>query len=311
MDISVPAEIDLAVVRGIGAFADRGGILRHVDLVGLRGAIARLRNLQQKYGERFKPPAELTPPCRRRGNLPRLPRWAAGGTARNNDGMTPPKRIPLVLAELKRLYPDAKTELDFRTPLQLMVAVMLSAQCTDKRVNIVTPALFKRFKIASDFANADRDELESFIRTTGFFRNKAKNIQAACAALIEHHDGEVPSTLEELTALPGLGRKSANCILGDAFDTPGITVDTHVGRLARRLGLTKETDPVKVEFALMKLLPREEWTHVSHRLILHGRRVCTALRPNCEVCTLNSLCPKVGVKLPDKKTVLKLRRTTP
>lgn len=205
------------------------------------------------------------------------------------------KRTPAILAELARLYPDAQTELDFQTPLQLMVAVMLSAQCTDKRVNLVTPALFARYRAAKDYADADRAELEGYIQSTGFYRNKAKNIQAACRTLVERHGGEVPRTLEELTALPGLGRKSANCVLGDAFGVPGITVDTHVGRLARRLGLTTRTDPVKVELDLMDLWPKESWTDASHRLILHGRRVCAARKPNCEVCTLAKHCPKVGV----------------
>ncbi len=205
------------------------------------------------------------------------------------------KRTPAILAELARLYPDAQTELDFQTPLQLMVAVMLSAQCTDKRVNLVTPALFARYRAAKDYADADRAELEGYIQSTGFYRNKAKNIQAACRALVERHGGEVPRTLEELTALPGLGRKSANCVLGDAFGVPGITVDTHVGRLARRLGLTTRTDPVKVELDLMDLWPQESWTDASHRLILHGRRVCAARKPNCEACTLAKVCPKVGV----------------
>lgn len=205
------------------------------------------------------------------------------------------KRTPAILAELARLYPDAQTELDFQTPLQLMVAVMLSAQCTDKRVNLVTPALFARYRAAKDYADADRAELEGYIQSTGFYRNKAKNIQAACRALVERHGGEVPRTLEELTALPGLGRKSANCVLGDAFGVPGITVDTHVGRLARRLGLTTRTDPVKVELDLMDLWPQESWTDASHRLILHGRRVCAARKPNCDSCTLAKHCPKVGV----------------
>lgn len=209
--------------------------------------------------------------------------------------MTRRDRIPLLLAELDRLYPEADTELNHNSPLQLMVAVMLSAQCTDRRVNQVTPALFARYRTAGDFARADREELEAFIRSTGFFRMKAKNIQAACRAIVDRHGGEVPSTLEDLLALPGLGRKSANCILGDAFATPGITVDTHVGRLARRLGLTRETDPVKVEYGLMKLLPREKWTLVSHQLILHGRRVCSARKPRCDACTLSGLCPQVGV----------------
>ncbi len=199
------------------------------------------------------------------------------------------------MRELDRLYSDSPTELNFRTPLQLMVAVMLSAQCTDKRVNLVTPPLFARYPTARDFATSDKAELESYVQSTGFFRNKAKNIRAACQALIERHGGEVPRTLEELVALPGLGRKSANCVLGDAFDTPGITVDTHVGRLSRRLGFSKHTDPVKVEFQLMKLLPHESWTRVSHQLILHGRRVCASRSPQCEACTLAMLCPKTGV----------------
>lgn len=204
-------------------------------------------------------------------------------------------RIPLLLAELDRLYPDAGIELDSASPLQLMVAVMLSAQCTDKRVNLVTPALFARYKTAAEFAAADPAELEALVRPTGFYRTKAANIRAACRAIVERHGGEVPRTLEELVALPGLGRKSANCVLGDAFGVPGVTVDTHVGRLARRLGLTRDTDPVKVEFRLMKLLPRESWTRACHQLILHGRRVCAARTPRCGDCTLSPLCPKVAV----------------
>jgi endonuclease-3 len=205
-------------------------------------------------------------------------------------------RVPLLLAELDRLYPDAECELDYRSPLELLVAVILSAQCTDKRVNLVTPALFARYRTARDFAEADPAELERLIKPTGFYRNKAKNIRSCCAAVVARHGGEVPGTLAELVALPGVGRKSANCVLGDAFGVPGITVDTHVGRLARRLGLTKHADPVKAEFALMKLLPREAWTRASHQLILHGRRVCFARGPRCETCTLAPLCPRVGVK---------------
>ena len=204
-------------------------------------------------------------------------------------------RVPLVLAELDKLYPDAECELAYRSPLELMIAVMLSAQCTDKRVNLVTPALFARYRTADDFATADRAELEALIRSTGFYRNKAANIIACCAQIVALHGGDVPHTLAELVALPGLGRKSANCVLGDAFGTPGITVDTHVGRLARRLGFTRLDDPVKVEFALMKLWPRELWTRASHQLILHGRRVCEARKPKCAICTLSALCPKRGV----------------
>jgi len=210
--------------------------------------------------------------------------------------MPPPKvRVPLVLAELANLYPTAPIELNFETPFQLLVATILSAQCTDVRVNLVTPALFAAYPTPQTMARAPRSHLEELIRSTGFFRNKAKNILGAAAAILRDHGGEVPRTLDELILLPGVGRKTANVVLGDAFDTPGITVDTHVGRLSRRLGLTKWNDPVKVEFALNKLIPRAEWTIFSHRLILHGRAVCAARKPACDRCTLAPLCPKVGV----------------
>ena len=214
----------------------------------------------------------------------------------------PPKLAPAkdragpIHAALTRLYPDAFCGLAFETPLQLLVATILSAQCTDKRVNLVTPALFARFATAEDFAAADIEELQTLIKPTGFFRNKAKHIKACCAAIVERFGGEVPRTLEELVTLPGIGRKTANVVLGDAFATPGITVDTHVGRLSRRLGLTRHHDPVKVEFALMALVPEAEWTDFSHRVILHGRSVCFARKPRCAGCALGDLCPKVGVK---------------
>lgn len=197
---------------------------------------------------------------------------------------------------LKPLYPDAVTALNHASALQLLIATILSAQCTDARVNIVTPALFKRYKTAHDFASCDSSELESLIKSTGFYKNKAKSIRACCREIVDRFGGEVPSTLEDLVSLPGVGRKTANVVLGDAFGTPGITVDTHVGRLSRRLGLTKQEDPVKVEFALMELIPQPEWTTFSHRLILHGRQICHARNPRCEACILEKLCPKVGVK---------------
>jgi endonuclease III len=197
---------------------------------------------------------------------------------------------------LRPLYPTTVTALNHESPLQLLIATILSAQCTDARVNLVTPALFARFKTARDFAECDIHELESLIRSTGFYKNKAKNIRACCAAILERFGGAVPNRLEDLISLPGVGRKTANVVLGDAFGTPGITVDTHVGRLSRRLGLTRHTDPVKVEFALMELIPQPEWTAFSHRLILHGRAVCFARKPRCETCPLAGLCPKIGVK---------------
>ncbi len=229
----------------------------------------------------------------------------------DNDGMdatSPPKLPPVrertgsIVASLQVLYPDAVCALNHENPLQLLVATILSAQCTDARVNLVTPALFARYETAPDYATCDIAELEQFIKSTGFFRNKAKNIRACCQVLVERHGGQVPRTLEELVELPGVGRKTANVILGNAFETPGITVDTHVGRLSRRLGLTKLTDPVKVEFALMEIVPQAEWTNFSHMVILHGRSVCAARKPLCERCTLAGFCPKVGVKkAPTKK----------
>jgi endonuclease-3 len=200
-----------------------------------------------------------------------------------------------IVRQLSKLYPDARCALDYHNPLQLLIATILSAQCTDVRVNMVTPAVFARYPDAAAFANADQAELERMIQSTGFFRNKAKNIIACCKQIVEKHGGQVPGTMEELNPLPGVGRKTANVILGNAFDVPGITVDTHVGRLSRRMGLTKEEDPEKVERELMKLLPAKEWTMFSHRMIYHGRQVCFARKPNCDGCALNKVCPRVDV----------------
>jgi endonuclease-3 len=176
------------------------------------------------------------------------------------------------------------------------VATILSAQCTDARVNLITPALFARYPDARAFADADLGELETAIQSTGFYRNKARNIQACCRSLVEKHSWQVPRTMEELVPLAGVGRKTANVVLGSAFGVPGITVDTHVGRLSRRLGLTAEVDPEKVERDLMRLIPRQEWTAFSHRMIFHGRQVCHARKPACAACALAKLCPKVGVE---------------
>ena len=192
------------------------------------------------------------------------------------------------------LYPQAHCELDFTTPLELSVATILSAQCTDKRVNEVTPVLFRQYRTAADYAGADRAVLEEQVRTTGFFRNKANSIINLGQQLVERFDGEVPHTLEELVTLPGFGRKTANVILGEAFGLPGITVDTHVGRLVRRWQWTAETDPVKVEFAIADLIPKSQWTIMSQRVIWHGRRMCHARKPACGVCPLASLCPAYG-----------------
>ena len=195
---------------------------------------------------------------------------------------------------LAEAYPGAHCELDFTTPLELLVAVVLSAQTTDVRVNEVTPALFARYKTAADYAGADRTELEELLRPTGFYRAKANSVLGLGAALVERYDGEVPGKLDDLVTLPGVGRKTANVVLGNAFDVPGITVDTHFGRLVRRWGWTTEEDPVKVEFAVAKLLPAKDWTMASHWIIFHGRRVCHARKPACGACPLARDCPSYG-----------------
>ena len=225
---------------------------------------------------------------------PLMPRESTSLTAKPPAALR--RRALKIRDELAKLYPEAHCALDYQSPLQLLIATILSAQCTDVRVNMVTPALFARYKTVEEFASAKQDDLERIIASTGFFRNKAKNIIDCCKAIVEQHGGEVPGTLDELVKLPGVGRKTANVVLGNAFDVPGITVDTHVGRLSRRLGLTVHEDPVKVEFDLMAIYPPEDWTMLSHRLIFHGRQVCFARNPNCPVCKLNKLCPKVGVK---------------
>lgn len=197
--------------------------------------------------------------------------------------------------ELGRLYPTAHCELDYTNPLELLVATVLSAQCTDARVNKVTPALFAKYHTAADYAAADRNELENLIRSTGFFRAKANSIMGLGAVIAAEYDGAVPATLEELVTLPGVGRKTANVVLGNAFGVPGLTVDTHFGRLVRRFGWTAETDPVKVEYAIAELFEPKDWTVLSHRLIWHGRRVCHARKPACSSCTLARECPAIGV----------------
>ena len=213
------------------------------------------------------------------------------------------KRGPALVAHaaevydrLAKEYPDAHCELDYRTPLELLCATILSAQCTDKRVNMVTPTLFARYPSASALSQAKPEELEEIIRSTGFFRNKTKSLLGMSAAVVERHGGDVPATMEELVRLPGVGRKTANVVLGNAFGKDeGIVVDTHVTRLSERLGFTKEVDPVKIEAALMKIFARERWTMLSHLLIFHGRRICEARTPKCGACILNDICPSARV----------------
>ena len=220
--------------------------------------------------------------------------------SRGDDGrpsMALVRRARRVNRALAVRYPDARCELDFRSPLELLVATVLSAQTTDVRVNAVTPALFTRYPDAAAYAGADPEELEALLRPTGFFRAKARSVQGIGRDLVERFGGEVPGRLADLVTLPGVGRKTANVVLGDAFGVPGITVDTHVGRLARRLGWTTQDDPVRVEQDLAALIPRPEWTLLSHRLIFHGRRTCFARRPACGNCPLTRDCPSVLVQV--------------
>lgn len=216
----------------------------------------------------------------------------------------PAKRFAAQVARrLRQAYPDARCALHFTSPLQLLVATILSAQCTDKQVNIVTPELFKKYPTAADLAAAPIAGIERLIQSTGFFRNKAKNIQACCRKLVDEHGGEVPQSLDALVALPGVGRKTANVVLGTAFGiASGVVVDTHVGRITQRLGLTAEKDPVKIERDLMAELPKREWIDFSHELIHHGRQICIARKPKCDECPLERLCPRIGVESPARRT---------
>jgi endonuclease-3 len=206
------------------------------------------------------------------------------------------KRASEVFRRLRKAYPDAKCALDHSSPLELLVATVLSAQCTDVRVNMVTPVLFRKYKTAADYARSPAGELEREIRQTGFFNSKARSLRRAGAAIAAEHGGKVPDTMDALVALPGVGRKTANVILGNAFGKDeGFVVDTHVARLSKRLGFTRETDPIKVEQDLIALVPRGKRTLGAHCLIFHGRRICVARKPRCEICPVNPLCPKVGV----------------
>ena len=211
--------------------------------------------------------------------------------ARRIDKVAAAERVKKIWPLLRKTYPDAKVALNFTNPLELLVATVLSAQCTDVRVNIVTADLFKKYTSASDWANADIKELEEDIKSTGFFRNKAQNIKGACTRLLAEHGGQVPRTMEELTALPGVGRKSANVLLGNVFDTPGIVCDTHVIRLSRRLELSDNADPVKLEFDLADIVPKDRWTLFSHLLVFHGRNICKARKPGCPECPIAAHCP--------------------
>ena len=234
--------------------------------------------------------------------------------------MTPPetssrtalvRRARRINRELAAVYPDAHCELNFASPLELLVATILSAQTTDKRVNMVTPVLFARYKSAADYAAADREDMEKIIQSTGFYRAKTANLIALGQALCDRYGGEVPRRLKDLVTLPGVGRKTANVVLGNAFGVPGITVDTHFARLATRFGWTTQTDPVKIELEVGALFPRSEWTMLSHRLIWHGRRICHARRPACGACPIARLCPSFGIGPVDEKEARKLVKEGP
>ena len=216
------------------------------------------------------------------------------------------KRAMEIYRRLKKLYPNAHCELNFKNPLQLLVATILAAQCTDKRVNKVTPALFKKYKNAEQFASANREELEELIQSTGFYRNKATSILNMSQKVCHEYGGQIPEEMDELVKLPGVGRKTANVLLGEAFGKPGITVDTHFGRLSRRFGWTKQTDPVKVEFEIAELIKPKYWTELSQLIIWHGRRRCHARKPACGACSLAELCPSFGEGPTDKITAEKL-----
>jgi endonuclease-3 len=204
------------------------------------------------------------------------------------------EQVKKIIPILKKLYPDAKIALIFKDPLELLIATILSAQCTDVRVNMVTKDLFKKYKSARDWAKADISQIENDIKSTGFYRNKAKNIKQACMKIVEHFGGKVPGSMEELLTLPGVGRKTANVVLGDAFGIPGITCDTHVIRLSRRLGLSDNSDAVKLEFDLAEIIPMKDWTLFSHLIITHGRNICIARKPKCPECKIAQYCPSAN-----------------
>jgi len=216
------------------------------------------------------------------------------------------KQAGAIYRALTKHYPDVKCELNFTTPFQLLVATVLSAQCTDKRVNKVTPALFKKYPTPQKMSQAPILDLEDLVRTTGFFRAKARNLKALSNQLVEQYGGKVPPIQDELVTLPGVGRKTANVVLGHAFDIPGITVDTHFGRLSRRFGWSTHQDPVKVEMDVAQLIPEKEWTNLSQRLIWHGRRICFARKPSCGACPISKLCPSYGIGEMDKEKALSM-----
>ncbi len=263
------------------------GRVEHRSPVRSKGPGATARAGRDRPGTYAEPVAQLTATAPA-GQTP------TGETPTGETRLALVRRARRIGKELEALYPDAHIELDFTDPLELVVATILSAQCTDKRVNEVTPALFARYRTAADYAAADRTELEDLIRPTGFFRNKTTSLIGLGEALCERYGGEVPHRMKDLVTLPGVGRKTANVVLGNAFGIPGITVDTHFGRLSRRFGWTTSGDPVQVEAEVGALFPRKEWTMLSHRMIFHGRRRCHARKPACGACPVARWCPSYG-----------------
>jgi endonuclease-3 len=257
----------------------------------------------------------MHPPGRLSASAIRLGRVAATGRRKKSfDAETHTalvRRARKVNGILAEVYPDAHCELDFTNPLELLVATIMSAQCTDKRVNLTTPVVFAKYRTAADYAAADRAEFEKMIVSTGFFRAKTTSVLGMAQAVCDRYGGEVPGKLADLVTLPGVGRKTANVVLGNAFGIPGITVDTHMQRLTHRLGWTTNDDPVKIEADVAELIPRKEWTMFSHRIIWHGRRVCHARKPACGACAIADLCPSFGLGPTDEETALKLVKAGP
>jgi endonuclease III len=256
---------------------------------------------RRKVLQKMAPARRISPPAKRRlsrtgGVSAKSPKQNAGRKLASPALADKKAQAARIVRRLKADYPEATCALENETPFELLVATILSAQCTDERVNMVTPELFRRWPAPADIAAAPIKEIEKVIQSTGFFRNKAKNIQAASRDIVEKHSGEVPREMDAMIELAGVGRKTANVVLGTAFGmATGVVVDTHVTRLSRRLGLTSHTDPTKIERDLMQLLPKSEWVNFAHRMIHHGRQICTARKPKCPLCSMNSFCPKIGV----------------
>ena len=297
-----------SVVRSVDVAAPRrGGDQHEYDRLSPSGPTPTLQCVSRPAQSTDAPPVYTRPArARRPGPVARL---GVSPFDPDESPLARTRRARRMARELALIHPDAHCELDFSTPLELLVATVLSAQTTDKTVNRVTPALFARYPDAAAYAGADRAELEAILKPTGFFRAKANSVIGLGRALVERFDGEVPGNLPDLVTLPGVGRKTANVVLGNAFGVPGLTVDTHFGRLVRRFGWTEEEDPVKVEAEIAQLVPKREWTDFSHRVIFHGRRVCHAKKAACGACGLGRWCPSYGIGPTDPELATRLVKT--